>query len=117
MLRRDCSSSVAEPVDDIVLASPGVRRAASNEWSPWRRVGDPIHVGSPVKQQLRRPSLAGGASVPKSLRQCFAFGAGLTTEQLFEAIEHAKGGRMPELVYVGTFLAARGGAGRPCQHA
>ena len=30
--------------------------------------------------------------------------SGLTTEQLFEAIEHAKGGRMPELVYLGTSL-------------
>jgi hypothetical protein len=35
--------------------------------------------------------LASGASVPKSLRQCFAFGGGLTTEQLFKALEHAEG--------------------------
>ena len=99
---RGLSSSVAEPVDDIVLASP--ESTGRVQRGPLGVVGDPIQVGSPVKQQLRCPSLAGGASVPKSLRQCFAFGAGLTTEQLFKAIEHAKGGRMPELVYLGTSL-------------
>jgi hypothetical protein len=86
---RGLSSSVAEPVDDIVLASP-----ASNgrvQRSHLGVVGDPIQVGSPVEEQLRCSSLAGGASVPKSLRQCFGFGAGLTTEQLFKAIELAEG--------------------------
>src|SRR5580704_18031024 len=83
------SSSVAEPGVDIVLASPA--SAGRVQRGPLGVVGDPIQVGSPAEQQLRCPSLAGGACVPKSLRQCFAFGAGLTTKQLFKAIEHAKG--------------------------
>src|SRR6266481_1450848 len=99
---RGLSSSVAEPVDEIVVASP--ESAGRVQRGPLGVVGDPIHVGSHVKQELRGPSLAGGGSVPKSLRQGFALGAGLTTEQLFKAIEHAKGGRMPELVYLGTSL-------------
>jgi len=86
---RGLSSSVAEPVDDIVLASPASTGRVQR--SPLGVIGDPIQVGSPVEQQLRCSSLACGASVPKSLRQCFGFGAGLTTEQLFKAIEHAEG--------------------------
>ena len=88
MLRR-LSSSFAEPVDDIVLASP--EAAGRVQRSTLSVVRDPIQVGPPVEQQLRCPSLAGCTSVPKGLRQCFAFGAGLTTEQLFKAIEHAEG--------------------------
>ena len=86
---RGLSSSVAEPINDIVLASPA--STGRLQRSPLGVVGDPIQVGSSVEQQLRCSSLACGASVPKSLRQCFAIGAGLTAEKLFKAIEHAEG--------------------------
>ena len=80
---------VAEPVDDVFLARPV--SAGHFQRRPFGVVGNPIQVGSPVEQQLRCSTLAGGASVPKSLRQCFGFGAGIATEQFFKAIEHAEG--------------------------
>jgi hypothetical protein len=101
-LLRGLSALAAEPADDIVLASP--EPAGRVQGGSLGVVRNPIQVGSPIEQQLRCPALAGGASVPEGLRQCFGLGAGLTPEQLFKAFEHAEGGSVPELVYLGTSL-------------